>query len=166
MEAESEAGGLPSRGEGHTWGEGGGRWRQDLSAAGCFPGSPGRWTRGGALTLGHLPTPSALSPSTPGSALKWPRPSSSAAYPRQRSGRGDRCAPDPATGRDTPHRTRAAGTAIGRTEKPGTAVTQTAAPPCPPEAGAPVGEMMAPPMSMTSAEQWGWKGREGGLGPG
>ena len=67
------------------------------------------------LTLHHLPgvpaSPGAtvFSPSTPGSVPKWPRPSSSAGYPRQLSGRAGRCAHGPARGRGTPHRTRAAG---------------------------------------------------------
>lgn len=47
--------------------------------------------------------------STPASVQTWPHPSSIAEYPRQPSGRAGRCAPCPATGRGTPHRTRAGG---------------------------------------------------------
>lgn len=59
-----------------------------------------------------------LGPSTPGSAPRWPRPSSSAGCPRRWSGRAGRCARGPARGRGTPRRTRAAGTAIGTVRMP------------------------------------------------
>lgn len=69
----------------------------------CFPGSLGP----------GLPSHVCLV-NTPASAQTWPHPSSIAGYPRQPSGRAGRCAPCPATGKDTPHRTHAVGTAEGK----------------------------------------------------
>ena len=80
----------------------------------CFPGSPQSRTRSRWPSVSSQGA-SVFRPNTLGSVLQWPRPSSSAGYPRQPSGRAGRCAPGPARGRGTPHRTRAVGTAISTT---------------------------------------------------
>lgn len=86
------------------WGK---MWRK---AGGLLPGSPQSWTQ----YISSLAVPgsfesSFFSPNRPGSVPTWPHPSSCAGCPQQLHGRGDRCAPDPARGRGTPHRTRAVG---------------------------------------------------------
>jgi len=129
----------------------------------CVPGSPQSRTQSRRPSLGSQSVPgswdsSSLSPNTPGSVPKWPRPSSSAGYPRQPSGRAGRCAPGPARGRGTLHRTRAVGTASRTTgdtaasvpyvpaSVPGagdTAVDKTDSP-CPRGACTLLGEMTGP----------------------
>lgn len=73
------------------------------------------WPSLGSQSVSGSSDSSFFSPNTPGSVPKWPHPSSSAGYPRQPSGRAGRCAPGPARGRGTPHRTRAVGTASSMT---------------------------------------------------
>lgn len=89
-------------------GRGGGRQEKALEVV--SQGSSGL----GSAVLGPLASPdTCVQLSTPASVQMWPHPSSSAGYPRQLSGRAGRCARGPATGRGTPRRTRAVGTAGG-----------------------------------------------------